>query len=198
MNAVAEKTATFSIQLGTATSLEELTRWFEGAAVGEKVVYASGFTCPREHESVQAARRWAEAGKAHLTQDRDPIDALRWQYFITKGSVERAVVVSAARSSGRGYAGPRPDLTREQMRALMQRLRKVAHDGEPCPSYADLAKFLCLRADRRGRMRARYLIGRLESEKQIAVQPGGPTQPLVVTILKPGRARGKSTKGVTT
>ena len=182
----------FTIMLGAATSLAALEQWFASAFPGDRAIYASGFTCPSEHESVKRAREWAEAGRAHLTQDRDPADARRWLYYITKGSEAARGLVSVV-----AEIKAKPDLSREQMRFLMRRLRKIARDGEPCPSYAAMAKDLCLRPDNRGRQRARYLLNRLEREKRIAITPGDAVTPLVVTILAPGMARGKSTKGGT-
>lgn len=186
--AAADRAERFTIRLGSATSLASLIDWFENAAAGDQAIYASGFTCPREHESVKQARAWAEAGLVHLAQRRDPDDRRHWHYTIQKASKPQRVTARPARKV-------KPDLTREQMRCLMKMLRKAAAEGALCPSYAEMGAHLALGADRRARERARYLIDRLIKERKINVTPGSATLRPVVTIIAPGRAKGKSTKG---
>lgn len=182
----------FAMQLAFATPLGDLMQWFEHARPGERAVYASGFTLPREAASVKRARELQEAGSAHLVADRDPADPRRQIWLIEK----RAAPPASREGRGRHHAAaaPRPDLTREQMRFVMRRLRDAAAAGLECPSYAAIAKDLCLRPGSASRRRARYLLQRLEKEKKIAVEPGSATQPPVVTILMRGKGCGKSTR----
>lgn len=181
----------YSIVLSSATSLAALKEWFDSAAPGDRATYATGLDLPREHESVRFANELVQIGLAHLTQRRDPNDRRRWLFEIT-----RAEAASDKSANGAAVGAVRPDLTAEQMRCLMRRLREVAAAGSPCPSYAEMARHLAMRGDSRGRMRARYLVNRLEKEKQITVKPGASSHPPVITILARGKARGKSTASI--
>ncbi|MEL6707632.1 MAG: hypothetical protein AAFP79_05070 [Pseudomonadota bacterium] len=173
-----------TIRLGSAVSLAELTAWFDSAQVGEVAVYASGFTLPREHESVTRAREWESKGWVHLTSRRDPADKRLWLYEVHKGSKGASTKPSAKAV---------PQLLGEQARCLLKLLRKIAAAGDPCPSYAELAKHLALRPDNAGRRRARYALNHLEKQKRISIEPGSSTRPIVITILAAGRAKGLST-----
>jgi hypothetical protein len=168
-----QSSETFTMQLTAAASLEEIERWFAAARPGERAIYASGFTLPREAESVKRVGQWIEQGKVHPVQQRDPHDSRRWQWLVVKaGAVSGVTRRDAGRSRGRQSGAN--ELAREQMRHLMKVLRACAA----------------------GRRRARYIVERLEAERQIAVEPGDQVNPPVVTILKPGRARGKATARV--
>ncbi|MBD2842685.1 hypothetical protein [Erythrobacter rubeus] len=188
---------TYSIRLAVAVEVDALDAWFAEAKPGERERYAEGFELPRDAPSVKRARELAQAQAAHLLTQRHADDPRRTTWLIEKRGRPRS---QGDARKGRGPTppqnpGPRPDLTREQMRSLLNRLRKAAHDGEPCPSRTALAQYLALGKARRGRDRIGYLLKRLEREGAIELIAGDATRPPVVTILKAGRARGKSTKG---
>lgn len=186
-----------TIRLTVAAPIGQLLEWFETALPGDKAIYASGYTLPRESKAAKQAREWALKGLVDLHQTRDENDPRRFNYVIVRrdavppssarqGRVEHGAVCEGARA-------PRPDLIREQMRFLMKRLRHYAARGEVCPSYSGLAGDLALPNNRRSRERVRTIIRRLERERHIQITPGDQQRPFVVTILSPGRARGKST-----
>lgn len=181
--AAAGRTETFSFQITMVAEVSALVAWFEQAQAGERVSYAEGFVLPREAEAVKLAGAWAREGLVHLVQARG----------------ERGRTIWLAERSSAGPKGPRPkrdfreDLTRTQMRRLLDELRGVADRGAPCPSRSALAVLVCGQASRKGRDRVGYLLRRLADEGRIAVEAGDATRAPVVTILARGRGYGKAT-----
>lgn len=180
----------FSIQLGMVVPESELVAWFEQAQAGDAAVYASGFVLPREAAAVKLAGAWGRAGLVHLTQARDPAEPRRWLWRCERSS--------AGPKAARPRRDFREDLTRTQMRRLLDELRVAADRGAPCPSRSALAREVCgvTAGDRRiakARDRVGYLLRRLVDERRIAMVAGDATRPPVVTILAKGRGCGKST-----
>lgn len=181
---------TFTIQLGVAAPESELVAWFQDARPGESAIYASGFTLPREAAGVKLVAAWQAEGWVHLKQRRDPDDARRWQFLVERSSRMAA-----------GARKPRPkneEVTRIQMRKLLETLRRVADRGEALPSYRSLARDLTTdntRACKKGIERVRHLLRRLHDERRIEIipAPSGARHGPQVTILAKGRGWGKTT-----
>lgn len=183
MSLAADTTRVPTMKLCSAATLDELNRWFDGAAPGHRAEYASGHVFPREAASVKRARELEEAGLATLVTRRDEHTPGRTIYLIVK--LEKAAVVCIGDVEG-GAA-------KEQKRRLMQRLRQLAGSGEPCPKYADLAEIVGLDRSKPSGRRVRHLLEQLEKDGQITIHPGDAKRGPAITIRAPGRARGKST-----
>lgn len=192
---VAPQTERFVLKLSTAAPAADLRAWFEDARPGEPVEYASGIALPREAEGVRLVTRWKDAGLVLTTQKRDPADGRRWLFLVQRTSIQNAdgppSSVGAVDRPAQG--APAHAVDRATLNKLLSTLRSKAERGLPCPSNTDLAHELGLPRGSRGRMRAKYLMARLVTEKRIAVECRGTTLPRVVTILAAGRARGKET-----
>lgn len=187
----------FSLQLSLAVPAAQLRAWIDSAPAGERAIYASGVDLPRDAEGVKLAGRWARQGLVRTFQQRDPEDERRWLFLIEKARGASPQTGSPApapsRSPLNGGTVPPRVVDRALLRRLLDLLRRCAERGEECPSNAELAQRLNLRRGERGRQQAKYLMQRLSSEKRIAVESRGTCAPRVVTILAPGRARGKRT-----
>lgn len=182
--AVGRKDAeTFSFQITMVAEVSALVAWFEQAEAGERVPYAEGFVFPREAEAAKLVGAWQREGLVHLVQARG--DRGRTQWF--------------AQRSSAGPRGPKPkrdfreDLTRVQLRKLLEELRVCADRGAACPSRSALALAITGQASRKGRDRVGYLLRRLVDENRIAMEAGDATRAPVVTIVAKGRGCGKST-----
>lgn len=176
---------TFSLRLSSAVPAEELRGWFESAAVGERTVYATGVQLPRAADGVLLATRLKDQGQARLHNVRDPDDRRRWQFVVVK--------IAAAAARCRCSPAPRDaDADADDLARLLALLRSCAQRNRACPSNANLAISLGLKGEK-GRQRAAYLLRKLETIGQIAIAAQGTMRPRVVTILAPGRAKGRQT-----
>jgi hypothetical protein len=187
--AQSSKVESFSFQITMVAQVSALVAWFEQALPGERVAYAEGFVFPRDAEAAKLAGAWQREGFVHLVQARGERGRTIWQ-------AERSSAGAAAPRQKRNF---REDLTRTQMRNLMDELRRAADRGQPCPSRSALAVAICGSRKsapaemRKGRNRVTYLLGRLVNESKITVEAGDATRAPVVTIVAKGRGFGKST-----
>jgi hypothetical protein len=187
--AQASKAETFSFQITMVAEVSALVAWFEQALPGERVAYAEGFVFPRDAEAAKLAGAWQREGFVHLVQARGERGRTIWQ-------AERSSAGAAAPRQKRDF---REDLTRTQMRNLMDELRRAADRGQPCPSRSALAVAICGSRKsiagemRKGRDRVGYLLRRLADENKITVEAGDATRAPVVTIVAKGRGCGKRT-----
>lgn len=181
--------------LSSVAPTAELEAWLKAARPGETAIYAAGTDLPREAEGVVLVRGWAARGLVTTNQVRDPGDARRWQFLITKtgGQCPRSPEAPI------GGATPQPVqrvADRSDLRKLLSTLRSCAERGLPCPSLSSIADELGLAMGEKGRQRAAHLLRRLERERNIIVERRGNLVPPVVTITAAGRASGKSTQDV--
>lgn len=187
-----QKAETFRFTIALAAPESELQAWFDQAQAGESVTYASGFALPREAAGVKLVQAWAREGFVHLKQARDRDYPRRWLFLAERASL--------------GIARPRPaaqrgdEVTRIQLRKLLETIRRVADRGEVLPPYRRLASDLCGTPARgpqarRGADRISYLLRRLETEGRIRLipAPAGAQHGPQVTVLAKGRGCGKTT-----
>lgn len=180
---------TFSFQITMVAEESMLVAWLEQARAGERVAYAEGFVAPREAAAFKLVGAWAREGLVHLVTAKGERGRTIWQ-------AERS---SAGPKVARPKRDFREDLTRTQMRGLMDELRRAADRGATCPSRSALAVAVCgARRSvpvelRKGRDRIGYLLRRLADEGKIAIEAGDAVRAPVVTILAKGRGCGKST-----
>lgn len=189
--AVGRKDAeTFTFMVALAAPEAELQAWLDHAAPGESVTYASGFTLPREAAGVKLVQAWQGAGLVYLTQKRDPADRRCWLFLAQRSSAGMGHPPRRVQAHKRNA-----EVTRIQMRKLLETLRRVADRGEVLPSYRQLSIELTGDATRKGVDRVSYLLRRLDEEGRIALIPApkGAQHGPQVTVIAKGRGCGKTT-----
>jgi hypothetical protein len=186
----ASRSKTFTFTVALAAPEAELQAWLDHAAPGESVTYASGFTLPRDAAGVKLVQAWQGAGLVYLTQKRDPADGRRWLFLAQRSSAGTGHAPRGAQAGQRNA-----EVTRIQMRKLLEVLRRVADRGEVLPSYRKLARELTGDATRKGVDRVSYLLRRLDEEGRIALIPApkGAQHGPQVTVIAKGRGCGCTT-----
>ncbi|WP_370179933.1 hypothetical protein [Alteriqipengyuania sp.] len=170
MGAVQSRSDAASWQIGPLTTYADpqaMAGWLEHAEPGQQIVYATG-PLLGDHPAVKLARNWQAKGAVHLFQ-RKAGRANCTDYCAEKRPKAGTDMPRAARGKD----------VRRELSALARHLRSLAAAGKPCPSFAAIAAALELPRGNRGRRRAQYLLGLLESEGRVRIDRSDARNPKI-------------------